>query len=210
MEAAIDALVPRLGLTTTHSTPSHLPVRPASSPDVGRQRRPRPCQGRSRHRAPRCDPTAIDLDEVDDAAHAHGGRRAAGPRRRLTADPGGEMSHRVRGGRTRPDAPGLVGLSDPARPSASQALQSLSRRRASRWPWSQVTTRATACGHRRAGRSDRRRERVFTGANCPLTTPSSGELIDHDGVVVARVAPEQKLAIASRAASARARRRHDR
>jgi magnesium-transporting ATPase (P-type) len=40
-------------------------------------------------------------------------------------------------------------------------------------------------------------ERVLTGAELPDDDALLGELIDHDGVVIARVAPEQKLRIAS-------------
>ncbi len=40
-------------------------------------------------------------------------------------------------------------------------------------------------------------ERVLTGAELPEDDVQLGELIDHDGVVIARVAPEQKLRIAS-------------
>ena len=39
-------------------------------------------------------------------------------------------------------------------------------------------------------------ERVLTGADLPDDDGALGELLDHDGVVIARVAPEQKLRIA--------------
>ena len=38
---------------------------------------------------------------------------------------------------------------------------------------------------------------VTAGIISPATLAASGELLDHDGMVVARVTPEQKLAIAS-------------
>jgi magnesium-transporting ATPase (P-type) len=90
---------------------------------------------------------------------------------------------------------GLVGLSDPARPAARQALQDC---RAAGIKVAMVTgdhpvTAAAVAEQVGLTLGD---GRVLIGDDLPADDRALGELIDHDGVVIARVAPEQKLAIA--------------
>lgn len=90
---------------------------------------------------------------------------------------------------------GLIGLHDPPRPSVAQALRTA---REAGVKVAMVTgdhpSTAAAIG-REVGLilAD---ERVFEGADLPDDEKALGALLDHDGVVISRVSPEQKLRVA--------------
>ncbi len=192
MEAAIDALSHRLELETPGAPTRVFPFDP-------RRRRMSVLQaddifvkGASDTVLPLC--VGADFDEVDRVAHT---MASAGLRVLAVA------SRRV--GRDEPTSAadaeqdltflGLLGLSDPARPSARGALQAC---RDAGIKVAMVTgdhpaTAAAIAGHVGLSIGE---DRVITGADLPNDDQQLGALIDHDGVVIARVAPEQKLAIA--------------
>jgi magnesium-transporting ATPase (P-type) len=91
---------------------------------------------------------------------------------------------------------GLVGLEDPPRPGAAAAVTACRRagiRVAMITGDHPETARAIA---REVGLTDGRRELVVVGRQLPTDDRMLGALLDHDGVVVARVSPEDKLRIA--------------
>ncbi|GAA1388092.1 cation-translocating P-type ATPase [Catellatospora chokoriensis] len=93
------------------------------------------------------------------------------------------------------DLIGVVGLLDPPRPDVGDAIAACRRahiRLAMITGDHPATARALATQVGLCG-SD---PLVVTGAQLPADDRELGELVDHDGVVVARVTPEQKLRIA--------------
>lgn len=89
---------------------------------------------------------------------------------------------------------GLVGLEDPPRPGAAQALAGCRRagiRVAMVTGDHPATARAIAREVGLAGKE----ELVLMGDNLPEDEDALGELLDQDGVVIGRVAPEEKLRI---------------
>jgi calcium-translocating P-type ATPase len=90
---------------------------------------------------------------------------------------------------------GLVGLLDPPRPEAGAAVAACRRARI-RLAVVTGDHPATALAVARQVGIATEQSTVLTGADLPTDPATLGELIDHDGVVLARVTPEQKLAIA--------------
>jgi magnesium-transporting ATPase (P-type) len=90
---------------------------------------------------------------------------------------------------------GLLGLSDPARPDAHRAIASC---RTAGIAVAMVTGDhpATALAVAQQVGLSRLGDRVLAGDELATDEEALGEQIDHDGVVIARVSPEQKLAIA--------------
>jgi calcium-translocating P-type ATPase len=90
---------------------------------------------------------------------------------------------------------GLVGLEDPPRPSASRTLADLRR--------AGVKVAMITGDHPATARTIAREvgllgpaNLVLTGAELPTDDARLGALMDHDGIVVSRVTPEDKLRIA--------------
>jgi magnesium-transporting ATPase (P-type) len=90
---------------------------------------------------------------------------------------------------------GLVGLEDPPRPHAAESLAACRRAGIS---VAMVTGDhpATARAIAKEVGLVRGEERVLLGSELPDDDSELGALLDHDGIVVARVAPEEKLRIA--------------
>src|SRR5690606_21747424 len=90
---------------------------------------------------------------------------------------------------------GLVAMQDPPRPDVGQAIEDCRRAGiqvamiTGDHP-ATATAIADEVGLRRPGTP------VLVGADLPADDGELGALLDHDGIVVARVAPEQKLRIA--------------
>ncbi|MCZ3389406.1 MAG: cation-transporting P-type ATPase [Actinomycetia bacterium] len=194
MEAAIDALSHRLELATPGAPARVFPFDP-------RRRRMSVLQGdeifvkgASDTVLPLCVGSDVDLADVDRVAHtmASAGLRvlAVASRRVVGHEP-------TNAAEAEQDLTflGLLGLSDPARPSARGALQAC---RDAGIKVAMVTGDHPATAAAIAGQVGLSigEERVLTGADLPDDDQQLGALIDHDGVVIARVAPEQKLAIA--------------
>jgi magnesium-transporting ATPase (P-type) len=138
--------------------------------------------------------TGEHVDHLDQVAHrmASAGLRVLAVATRPTIDEGSATADEVERDLT---ALGLFGLSDPARPSAREALEAC---RAAGVKVGMVTGDhpATAAAIARQVGLAVGEERVLTGDELPEDETALGDLIDHDGVVLARVAPEQKLRIA--------------
>jgi len=194
MEAAIDALTHRLELTAPGPPTRVFPFDPQrrrmsvlSGDDIF-------VKGAADTVLPLCVDTDVDVAEVDRVAHtmASAGLRvlAVASRRVVGNDPTNAAE-----AETGLTLLGLLGLSDPARPSARGALQAC---RDAGISVAMVTGDhpATAAAIAKQVGLSIGEERVLTGADLPDDDGRLGELIDHDGVVIARVAPEQKLSIA--------------
>ncbi|MEZ5271479.1 MAG: HAD family hydrolase [Ilumatobacteraceae bacterium] len=90
---------------------------------------------------------------------------------------------------------GVVGMEDPPRPDVREAVDACRRAhvRLAMITGDHPDTAAaigTEVGLRREG------DPVLTSADLPSDDAALGELVDHDGIVVARVSPEDKLRIA--------------
>lgn len=90
---------------------------------------------------------------------------------------------------------GLLGLEDPPRDHAQAAISACRR--------AGIKIAMVTGDHPRTAAAIAREvgltigvERVVTGADLPLDEGRLGELLDHDGIVIARVQPEDKLRIA--------------
>ncbi len=199
MEAAIDTLTYRLDLVQPGPPTRVFPFDP-------RRRRMSVLNGDDVYVKGAADtvlPLCVDVDvaEVDKVAQtmASAGLRvlAVGSRRVLGDKPTNAAEAEL-------DLTllGLIGLSDPARPSARGALQAC-RDAGIRVAMITGDHPATAAAIAKQVGLSLGQERVLSGADLPDDDGPLGELIDHDGVVIARVAPEQKLRIA-RALQARA------
>jgi calcium-translocating P-type ATPase len=90
---------------------------------------------------------------------------------------------------------GLLGFEDPARPEVAQAIDT-SRRSGIKVAMVTGDHPATAVGVAREVGLQVPGAPVLVGDDLPDDELALGELLDHDGVVVARVSPEQKLLIA--------------
>ena len=90
---------------------------------------------------------------------------------------------------------GLVGLHDPPRTSVPEAIRQ-ARQAGIRIAMITGDHPVTAAAIARQTGLALGEPVVVEGRDLPLDEESLGELIDHDGVVVSRVSPEQKLAIA--------------
>ncbi len=90
---------------------------------------------------------------------------------------------------------GLVGIEDPPRPGARAAVEAC-RQAGVRVAMVTGDHPATALGIASEIGLAGEEAVVVEGAHLPLDDDELGELVDHDGVVVARVAPEDKLRIA--------------
>jgi len=90
---------------------------------------------------------------------------------------------------------GLIGLQDPPRPEASAALAACRSAgvRVAMVTGDHPTTAAAIAREVGLFSGD---ERVILGADLPADLEELGALIDHDGVVISRVTPEDKLHIA--------------
>ena len=197
MEAALDALARRTGGGPVHDgTPPGrppLPVRPAAPADVGVGGRRALGQGRARHgaaplpgrgRGRRGGRRAMAARGLRVLAVARRGRAAA-PEADADDAPSGTWSCSAWSGwRTRP-APGSATRWPSAAGPASGSR------------WSPATPAPTAAAIAPGGRAAGRRRPGRRGrATCRADEAELGELLDRDGVVVCRVAPEDKLRIA--------------
>ena len=90
-----------------------------------------------------------------------------------------------------------VGLEDPPRPGVAEALAACRRAGIRVAMVTGDHPRTAAAIAREVGLLAGRTASSSTGATCPPTTAALGALLDRDGVVVARVTPEDKLRIAS-------------
>jgi calcium-translocating P-type ATPase len=195
MEAAIDALVRRLGLTKPNS-PSRLfpfdPHRRRMSALLDDQVL---VKGAADSVLPVCRSDTVNLAAADQGSHAmaSAGLRVLAIACRSCTD--GEPQD-ADGAEHDLTLLGLIGLSDPARPDAGRALAacreagikvSMVTGDHPATAWAIADQVGLAVGERQ----------VVTGDHLPSDSRSLGELLDHDGMVVARVTPEQKLAITS-------------
>lgn len=90
---------------------------------------------------------------------------------------------------------GLIGMQDPPRPGVPEALLQ-ARQAGIRVAMITGDHPVTAAAIARQTGLTIGDPRVFEGRDLPADEKALGELLDHDGVVVSRVSPEQKLAIA--------------
>ncbi|WP_253250323.1 cation-translocating P-type ATPase [Arthrobacter globiformis] len=90
---------------------------------------------------------------------------------------------------------GLIGLHDPPRPSVAEALRT-AREAGIKVAMITGDHPSTAAAIAREVGLLADPERVVEGSALPDDDKSLGELLDHDGVVVSRVSPEQKLRVA--------------
>jgi calcium-translocating P-type ATPase len=90
---------------------------------------------------------------------------------------------------------GLIGLHDPPRPSVAAALQK-SREAGVKVAMITGDHPSTAAAIAREVGLLLEPARILEGANLPEDDQDLGALLDHDGVVVSRVSPEQKLRVA--------------
>jgi magnesium-transporting ATPase (P-type) len=194
MEAAIDALTHRLGLASTGPPTRVFPFDPLrrrmsvlNGSDVF-------VKGAADTVLPLCVGDDVDISEVDQIAHtmASAGLRVLAVASRHVL--GDEPTNAAEAERDL-TLLGLLGLSDPARPSARSALQAC---RDAGIMVAMVTGDhpATAAAIAKQVGLSIGEEHVLTGVELPEDEVQLGELLDHDGVVIARVAPEQKLRIA--------------
>jgi calcium-translocating P-type ATPase len=193
MEAAIDALGNRLLLTETSPPTRVFPFDP--------QRRRMSVlrgdeifvKGAPDAVLPLCTDDRGRLAAADEVAHgmASAGLRVLAVASRGAGDDPSSANEAERG----LSLLGLLGLSDPARPNARAALQAC---RDAGIKVAMVTGDhpATAAAIARQVGLAVGEQRVLTGLELPDDEARLAELIDHDGVVIARVAPEQKLRIA--------------
>jgi magnesium-transporting ATPase (P-type) len=93
------------------------------------------------------------------------------------------------------DLLGLVGLEDPPRPGARDALAAC-RRAGIRVAMVTGDHPATATAIAREVGLHVSDDLVVVGRDLPADDDALGELVDHDGIIVARVSPEEKLRIA--------------
>jgi len=197
MEAALDVLARRLGLDVAAER-SHLPATTRFPFDPVRRRMSVVVgdevlvKGAPDAVLPACRPVQGAEEELESMA-ADGLRVLAVARRPL--GPGDEPAtwqeaeHGL-------DVLGLVGIEDPPREGVAEAIAACREagiRVAMLTGDHPATARAIAheIGLVAAG------ERVVVGHDLPEGEEELGELIDHDGLVVARVAPEHKLRIAA-------------
>ncbi|KRE81180.1 haloacid dehalogenase [Arthrobacter sp. Soil762] len=90
---------------------------------------------------------------------------------------------------------GLIGLHDPPRPTVAEALHK-TRQAGVRVAMVTGDHPSTAAAIAREIGLSLDDERFVDGQNLPSDEQELGELLDHDGVVVSRVTPEQKLMVA--------------
>ncbi|OOP59642.1 haloacid dehalogenase [Arthrobacter sp. SRS-W-1-2016] len=139
------------------------------------------------------------------AVHAAVERMAAGGLRLLavagrTFD-GGRSTHPVTPGECADQIEsdlvlfGLIGLHDPPRPAVAEALRK-TRRAGVKVAMVTGDHPSTAASIAREIGLSLNDERLVDGQNLPSDEHKLGELLDHDGVVVSRVTPEQKLLVA--------------
>ncbi len=193
MEAAIDALVARLGLSRPSSPSRIFPFDPHRRRMSALKDGEVLVKGAADTVLPVCRGEESTLAAVGQTAHAmasSGLRVLAVASRQCGSD---EPRDAVEAERHL-TLLGLVGLSDPARPDASVALRACREAGIKvamitgdhpATAWAVAEQVGLAMGERT----------VVTGAELPPEGDRLGELLDHDGVVVARVTPEQKLAI---------------
>jgi magnesium-transporting ATPase (P-type) len=195
MEAAIDAFARRLGVDSDADRLTALEGR--RFPFDPRRRRMSVVAGEWLlvKGAPdavlaRCDP-APGADEALHAFAARGLRVLAMARRRLDGDLPEDADAAEQG----LSLLGLVGIEDPPRAAARDALTAC-RRAGIRVAMVTGDHPATAAAVAREVGLIGAEERVLVGADLPADEEELGALIDHDGIVLARVAPEDKLRIA--------------
>jgi calcium-translocating P-type ATPase len=193
MEAAIDTFVARLGLSRPASPSRLFPFDPHRRRMSAIKDGDVLVKGAADTVLPVCRSDDVDLGAVDETAHtmATAGLRVLAVASRHC---GQREPHNAEEAERGLALLGLIGLSDPARPDASLALAACREAGIKvamitgdhpATAWAVAEQVGLAVGERR----------VVTGAELPTESDRLGELLDHDGVVVARVTPEQKLAI---------------
>jgi magnesium-transporting ATPase (P-type) len=195
MEAALDALARRLGIDTdedsrTHSTELRFPFDPRLRRMAVVLADQIVVKGAPDAVLPLCgeDPAAHRAVEALTARGLRVLAIAASPREGRTPKDQRECDERVR-------LLGLVGLQDPPRDDVSDSLKAC---RGAGVRVAMVTGDHPATATAIADEVGLRfpDSPVLLGANLPADEQHLAALIDHDGVVVARVAPEDKLRIA--------------
>ncbi len=141
---------------------------------------------------PRCLTGATAAQAALDAAAARGLRVIAVALRAISDDELGHSADEVEQGLT---LLGLIGLEDPPRASAAAAIASC-RRAGIRIAMITGDHPATALAIAREVGLIVGEPRVLVGDELPADERVLGALLDYDGVIVARVAPEDKLRIA--------------
>lgn len=193
MEAAIDALAARLAATEDPA-----PER-ARFPFDSRRRRMSVVVGEQLFVKgapdavlPRCADAGDDAGDVVDALTERGLRVIAVAVRPVEGDPPERSADELE---QRLTLVGMLGLEDPPRASAAGAIASCRR---SGIAVAMVTGDhpATALAIAREVDLVLGEPRVLVGTDLPEDEAVLGALLDHDGTVVARVAPEDKLRIA--------------
>ena len=127
-------------------------------------------------------------------ALAEQGLRVLGRRPTAAPRPSSTSSDADRG-RARPRAARVWSASRSA-PSGYRRPIQAARTRASSSPWSPATTRPPPRRSRGRSASSPGTSACSKAATCPLTRTALGALLDHDGVVISRVTPADKLRIA--------------
>ncbi len=194
MEAAIDALAHRLGATDSPEPVARFPFDP-------RRRRMSVVaddrlvvKGAPDAVLPRCTARFVGADAALARMAARGLRVLAVAERPLT--PAGVDADAAPDDLERELAlVALLGLEDPPRPGVAQALVAC-RRAGVRVAMVTGDHPATAAAIAREVGLALPASPVVTGADLPEDGRALGELLDHDGIVVSRVTPEDKLRIA--------------
>ncbi len=197
MEAALDVLDRRLG--ATGSGESRAEPERARYPFDPRRRRMSVwtgdrllVKGAPDAVLPRCVASPQDVEPVLGKLAERGLRVIAVAQRNIGADEAGHSADDVERGLT---LLGLIGLEDPPRASAEAAIASC-RRSGIRIAMVTGDHPATALAIAREVGLAHEDPRVLLGSELPDDEEVLGALLDFDGVVVARVAPEDKLRIA--------------
>jgi magnesium-transporting ATPase (P-type) len=197
MEAAIDALARRLG--TEVETPSVAAPERARYPFDPRRRRMSVwvgddllVKGAPDTVLPRCNGDVSGARDALDVLARRGLRVIAVACRSIDAGENGSTADDVETGLT---LLGLLALEDPPRGAAKDAIASC-RRSGIRIAMITGDHPATAMAIAREVGLARGKTRMLLGTDLPEDEEVLGALLDYDGVVVARVAPEDKLRIA--------------
>ncbi|CAH0130917.1 Calcium-transporting ATPase [Arthrobacter sp. Bi83] len=207
MEAALDTLLRRLGGAAERpEAPSVLrfsfsPGRRRESVIVGTTVS---MKGAPEAVLPLCSPTASR--NAGDSGVRQEIQRMAGQGLRLLAVAGrtlsaGELSAAAAGSLGADQAEsgltllGLIGLHDPPRPSVAPALRT-AREAGVKVAMVTGDHPSTAAAIAREVGLILEEERVVEGTDLPDDEGALGALLDHDGVVISRVSPEQKLRVA--------------
>ncbi|WP_334143824.1 cation-translocating P-type ATPase [Rhabdothermincola sp.] len=196
MEAALDALARRVGIDLA-ADERRAPVVARFPFDPRRRRMSVVAGGQLLVKGapdtvlPRCGEVPGAAGALDEMAH-RGLRVLAVARRRLS---GSTIPATADDAEVDLELLGLVGLEDPPRDGAAVALAACRR--------AGVKVAMVTGDHPGTARAIAAEVgllaadgRVVTGADLPPDDQALGELIDHDGIVIARVSPEDKLRIA--------------